>query len=74
MSGITLEQAKEHLNTWLEAEKAIAAGQSYTIGNRTLTRATLFRVREQIAFWRREVARLESGSQRKVTRVIPRDL
>ena len=33
---------------YLEAEKAILSGQSYTIGNRTLTRADLAAVQKEI--------------------------
>lgn len=34
----TEEQCKEHLNAWLAADLAVSKGQSYTIGNRVLTR------------------------------------
>ena len=71
MSGITKEMAQEHLNLWLEAEKAVATGQSYTIGRRSLTRPDLSEIRRQIAFWRGEIARIEG---KKITRVVPRDL
>lgn len=36
------------LTQYLEAETAILTGQSYTIGNRTLTRANLAEVRKAI--------------------------
>lgn len=39
---------RERLNMYLEAEKAILSGQSYTIGNRTLTRADLAAVQKEI--------------------------
>ncbi|NLU09432.1 MAG: hypothetical protein GXW90_00530 [Tepidanaerobacter acetatoxydans] len=70
----TLETAKKHLNAWLEAELAISTGQSYKIGSRELRRADLKEVREQILFWRNEVARLSSKRNRRVIRVVPRDL
>ena len=38
----------ERLKQYYEAEKAILSGQSYTIGNRTLTRAQLSTVRAAI--------------------------
>ena len=50
MSAITLEIAKEHLDIWLEAEKAVALGQSYTIGSRSLTRANLSEIRKSIQY------------------------
>ena len=38
----------ERLKLYLEAEKAVLSGQSYTIGNRTLTRANLATIRNAI--------------------------
>lgn len=38
----------ERLKKYIEAEEAILAGQSYTIGNRTLTRANLSTVEKVI--------------------------
>lgn len=72
----TLEEAKENLKTWLEAERAIATGQSYTIGTRSLTRASLSEVTGRVRFWRGEVARLACGISQgvRIKRVVPRDL
>ena len=52
MAGITLKIAQKHLNAWLEAELQVTTNQSYTIGSRSLTRADLADIREQIAFWK----------------------
>lgn len=38
----------ERLKKYIEAEEAILSGQSYTIGNRTLTRANLATVEKVI--------------------------
>ncbi len=38
----------ERLKKYIEAEEAVLAGQSYTIGNRTLTRANLATVEKVI--------------------------
>lgn len=72
----TLEQAREHLNSWLQAELAVSTGQRYRIGTRELTRADLSEIRERINYWSNEVARLERGRARgaRVLRVVPRDL
>ena len=51
MAGITLKIAQKHLNAWLEAELAVTTNQSYTIGSRSLTRADLSDIREQIVCW-----------------------
>lgn len=78
MAGITLTDAQKHLDIWLEAETEIATSQSYTIGTRSLTRANLKEVREQIKFWQNKVAQLENEAVNKgrnrVYRAVPRDL
>jgi hypothetical protein len=75
MSWVTIEEAKENLRLWLDAEKAVATGQSYKIGTRSLTRANLADITKRIAFWRNEIAKLESGRQgMRVFRGVPRDL
>ena len=78
MAGITVKEAQKHLKIWLKAEMEIATSQSYTIGTRTLTRANLKEVRDQIKFWQSKVAELESAAEKKgrnrVYRAIPRDL
>lgn len=38
----------ERLRLYLDAEKAVLSGQSYTIGNRQLTRANLATIRKAI--------------------------
>lgn len=72
----TLDEARKHLQTWLDAELAVATGQSYKIGSRSLTRANLSDIMAQIKFWRNEVARLESGASggARVLRAVPRDI
>lgn len=78
MAGITLETAKKHLDTWLEAEMAVSTGQSYTIGSRSLTRANLSEIRKSINYWNDKVKELEAaenGSGRnKAFRVVLRDI
>lgn len=74
MSGISLERARKHLEAWLEAELAVSTGQAYRIGTRQLQRANLNEIRQQIQYWRSEIAKLEGRGRRKVSRVIPRDL
>ncbi len=75
MPAVSLEEAKRHLDMWLEAEAAIASGQSYKIGTRSLTRADLEAVAKRIDYWRHEVNRLErGGSGMRAFRVVPRDL
>lgn len=74
--SITLDEARAALAMWLEAERAVATGQSYKIGTRSLTRAALPDIAARINFWRKEVERLEAGVSRgpRVFRAVPRDL
>ena len=78
MAAITLEVAKKHLETWLEAETEVAINQAYTIGGKSFTRANLGEIRKQIEYWSNKVQALENIAKRKgrnrVYRVVPRDL
>ncbi|WP_421663630.1 DUF6148 family protein [Lysinibacillus telephonicus] len=75
---ITLESAKQHLQAWLDAELACSTGQSYSIGSRSLTRANLSEIRQQINYWDNKVKELEilaqKGRIKRTKRFIPRDL
>ena len=65
------------LKQYLEAEKAILiAGQSYKIGNRTLTRADLSEVREAISSLIAAGATIDgsgNGRARRALQVVMRD-
>ena len=61
MAGITLTEAETHLTTWLDADKAVAKGQSFSISGKTYTRADAQVIRENIEFWDRYVKRLSRG-------------
>lgn len=76
MPSWTLEEAKNMLAGWVEAESVVMTGQSYRIGTRQLSRANLKEIAERINFWRNEVSRLEGGRRpgARVIRIVPRDL
>jgi hypothetical protein len=75
MGAITLSQAQANLSLWIQADAAVSTGQSYSIGDRSLTRANAKEITEKIRFWRNEAERLEAGSSApRVFRVVPRDL
>ena len=48
MAGITLAYAQEQLDLYLAAERAVLNNQSYSIGDRTLTRANLVDIQKGI--------------------------
>lgn len=75
MADVTLAQAQELLDAYRRAALKIAErGQSYTIdtpnGQRTLTRADLGKVQDQIKYWSGEVRRLETEAAGSSGRVI----
>lgn len=72
---ITLEDAKENLQIWVDAQKAVATGQSYKIGTRSLTRASLSDILKMIRYWQNVIDELEAGVGRgaRVLRGVPRD-
>lgn len=78
MTAITLEVAKKHLETWLEAETEVAINQAYTIGGKSFTRADLGEIRRQIEYWSNKVSALENVAKNKgrnrTYRIVPRDL
>lgn len=63
MGAISLELAQGKLQTWLDADDAIATGQSYELDiagtKRKVTRADAAVVQERIKYWTRIVNRLE---------------
>ena len=61
MAGITLAQAEAKLSSWMAADDAVASGQSYSIGGRSLTRANAGEIRDNIDYWERKVIRLSNG-------------
>lgn len=58
MAGITLSQAQAQLDVWISASTAVAANQSYSIKDRSLTRADAKEIRAQIEFWNNKVIML----------------
>ena len=62
MAGISLAQAQAKLDAWMAADDAVAGGQSYSIGGRSLTRANAAEIRNNIDYWERRVIRLTQGS------------
>lgn len=73
MAGITLQQAETQLAAYLAAETAVLAGQAYTIGGRSLTRANLADIRAGIDSWNNRVQQLSASAQgmRRSRTVVP---
>lgn len=77
MAIYSRELCKQKLQTWLNAEEAIATGQKYQIGTRTLTRADLKAVREEMEYWSARLAEAEAeekrGGRNRIFRFVPLD-
>ena len=78
MAIFSKKLCQEQVNIWLEAERAIATGQSYQIGTRMLTRADLKAVREELEYWAGRLAEAEAeeqtGGRNRAYHFVPRDM
>jgi hypothetical protein len=63
MAGITLQQAQQHLDSWLAADTAVSKGQAYSVAGRSVTRADATMIQDRIDYWSRKVEQLEAGSR-----------
>jgi hypothetical protein len=66
MAGITQAQADAQLASYLAAESAVLAGQSYELNGRKLTRANLAEIQSGIAIWDRRAKSLSRGGIRVI--------
>jgi len=62
MAGLSLATAEAKLQEYLDAETAVLSGQSYTIKDRSLTRADLKDIREGIVYWNDIVRSLNAST------------
>jgi len=67
MAGITLAQATAQLALWLAADAAVASGQSYAMGEKTLTLANAGEIRKNIEFWNAKAQGLSMTSASRRT-------
>jgi hypothetical protein len=76
MAGITLETAQKQLDLWIAAEEKVTHGQSYQIGNRSLTYADLTQIGKRIDYWSNKVTELslQRKGRNRMGHFVPRDL
>ena len=65
MPGITLQKAQEQLDLWLAADAAVAGGQSYSIKDRSLSRADAAEITQKIEYWNGWVQNLARVNARR---------
>lgn len=70
------QKLQNRLELYYECEEQILAGQSFTIGSRSLTRANLSEVTSMIKKLEDEIAAIDANgtTKRKVARIVPRDI
>lgn len=70
------QRLQNRLELYYQCEEKVLAGQSFTIGSRSLTRANLSEVVDMIKKLEDQIAAIDANgsTKRKVARVIPRDL
>ena len=70
-----IEETEERLALYIKAEQHILnGGQSYSIGNRSLTKADLENITKMITRLHGDLANLRRGNQLTMQRVVPRDI
>jgi len=73
MAVFSKELCRQRLKIWLAAEEAIATGQRYQIEGRSLTRADLYDVRQELAFLAAE-SEEQNGCYIRAYHFVPRDI
>ena len=73
--AMTQATAQAHLDAWIAADLAVSSGQAYSIGQRSLTRADVTEIRNQITYWQGVLNRLSavaSGNSGNASVVYPK--
>lgn len=74
VNNALVTQYQNRLTLYLEAESTILSGaQSYTIGNRTLTRPDLKYIQSEISNLEKKIVKLSNGNRIRLQRARPRD-
>lgn len=63
--GLTLADAQEQLQLWLNASKALANHKQATIGQRTITHADASEVTKMIGYWNRTCQQLSQPRRKR---------
>ena len=77
ITGYTLSEAREMLETWKACEQALASGQAerYRIGSREYEAIDLDKIAARINYFSNLVEALSGNVRtRRVVRIVPRDL
>lgn len=54
--------AQAHLDAWLAADLAVSKGQSYSVGNRSVSKTDAELIQAKIDYWQRRVNALTAQS------------
>ena len=71
----TIEECKEMIALYIEAEKAVLTGKRYRIGTRELERVDLDEIVENRVKWGNRLRALQNGGKtRIIRRIVPTDM
>lgn len=71
----TVQECKDMISLYIEAEKAVLAGKRYKIGTREVERVDLNDIVTQRKAWENRLKLVENGGKRRNIRgIVPRDL
>ena len=73
-SNYSREYILEMLTEYTKAERAVLSGKSYKIGTRELTRMSIDEIRKGRSYWENELQKINGRGNRRVRRVVPRNL
>ncbi len=71
MPGVTLEEAQAKLELWMEADEAVASGQTFSYKQRSYTLADAAAIQNRIEYWDAKVKKLSRGGGVRVSRIVP---
>ena len=69
------QRLQNRLELYYQAEEKVLAGQSFTIGSRSMTRADLGKIQDMISELEGKISAIDANGtgKRRVARIIPRD-
>lgn len=73
MADMTQAQAQQGLDEALAAHTAVMQGQTFSYGGRTVSRANLREIREDIDYWRKTLRELSGSNSPVIRQICPRD-
>lgn len=74
IAELIIEKKEQRANYIIAEQQILKGAQSYSIGNRTLTRANLEFIAKRIDDLNSEINQLQRGNVMPIQRAVPRDI